>query len=497
MPQKRIAVDIGAGSGRVFAGWLEADGSLFCEEIHRFSTADMFLLDRRVLNVFRYYEEILQALRIFAAKHGPAASSIGVDSFSSDFTLLDSLGRPAILVRSYRDGNLVPMEPVIEREFGSYRLYRRNGNHSMPGDTLQQLLRMREEKEPALENPGGLLFVADLFHYLLGGRMANEHSMVSYSRLFDRENDVWDDEVFDTFGLPRGIRTAVARAGEVLGELRPDIARETGISPGMPIICPCTHDTSSAALCIPDSGDDWAFVSSGSWSLVGTETAEPVFLEKAWKNNFSNSTMPLLANMFKKCVTGMWLMQQCRKSWNNAPDAQLAALAEQCPDTPYFIEVDHRDFYSPPDMPAAVRAAVFRDYGVSLDPGDRGVVVRICLQSLAMKYRFCLDLLTEMTGKQFHKIYITGGGGKNSLLNQMTASVANIPVHTGIDEASVTGNLLLQMYGSGELPSRKAMREVVARSFPMHIAQPREAEFWNKKYDQYRSDMERARRSDR
>lgn len=485
MPSHHIAVDIGAGSGRAFVGWLD-DGKIHTREIHRFSTSDMLLHDKRVLNSFRFYEEVVRALAIYAKEYGPELRSIGADSFSSDFTILDGWGRPIYPIRSYRDDTLVSVEPFIEERYGSYRLYQRNGNHSMPNDTLQQMIRLRREDDPALDNPHGILFVADLMNFLLGGRLANEHSMVSYSRLWNRNEEAWDAEVMDTFGIPSGITTEVVHAGDMLGTLRDGLVRETKTGAGAEIICACSHDTSSAALSIPDPGDDWAFISSGSWSLVGTETAAPVYAEKAWKHNFSNSTMPLRTNMFKKNVTGMWLMQQCKKAWGKYTDEEMVRMAGDHPDVDLYIDVDRRELYAPADMPRAIADVVEKTCGKTVDPSDCGLLVRICLQSIAMKYRYYIELLGELSGKDLRKIYIIGGGSKIRLLNEMTASITNLPVRTGVYEGSVTGNLLLQMYGSGELASKEKMRGVVMNTFPVDEFLPENHGEWNRKYERYR-----------
>lgn len=485
MPKYHLAVDIGASSGRAFVGWLEND-CLRSRELHRFQAQDMFFLDRRVRNIFRYYEEIVASLGRFRNEYGCDLASIGVDSYSCDFTILNRWGQPVFLTRSYRDPRLKHMGGAIEREYGGYRLYRRNGNHAIPSDTLQQLLRMRDERDPALDDPHGIMFMADTYHYLLGAGRYAEHSNASYSRIFNRHDNDWDDEVFDAFGLPKGLKTEVVYAGDVIGKIRPDIAADAGIRHGVDIITPCGHDTSCAALSIPDLGDDWAFISSGSWSLIGTETRAPILTEEAWRHNFCNSTMPLRVNMFQKGITGMWFMQQCRKAWGRHSDADIVARAEDEPDLDCFIDVNSMKFYAPPDMPRAVAGTVAADYGMVVDPDDYGQIARICLVSLAMKYRYYLELIREMTGKEIHKIYIVGGGAKNRLLNQLTASICGVPVCTAVTEGSATGNLLLQMYGSGEFSSRQDMRSALRRSFPATVYEPKSVRYWEEKYRLYR-----------
>lgn len=487
---KHLAVDVGAASGRAFIGWLDG-GRLRSREIHRFITGDMFLVDKRVRNIFRFYEEILRALSLYGEREGRELRSIGVDSFGCDFTLLNRNGEIARLIPSYRDSKLESIEPVVDRTYGSYRLYRRNGNHSLPSDTLQQLIRLRRAGDPALDDTGPLLFVAEAFHYMLGGRVANEYSQASYSRFYNVHEQKWDDEVLRAFDLPAALKTEVVFCGDVAGRLRPELAAEAGLAGETEIICPCCHDTSSAALAVPDHGDDWIFISSGSWSLLGTETVAPICGELAWRHNFSNSGMPLgTTNMFKKNITGMWLMQEAKRCWKTFGDEEMVRLAEEAGDNEWYIDVNSMEFYSPTDMPGAVAKRVEQDFAAGIDRDDVGPIVRICLHSLALKYRYYLDLLRKLTGKAINKIYILGGGSRNALLNQMAADATGLPVYTGIYEGSVAGNLLLQMYGSGLLSSKAAMRQVVMDTFPLTEWLPREPELWERKYRSYLDAMQ-------
>lgn len=486
---KHLAIDIGAASGRAFVGWLD-DGRLQSREIHRFVTGDVFLVDKRFRNIFRFYEEILEALRLYGEREGRGLRSLGVDSFGCDFTLLNRNGEIARLIPSYRDSRMESVEQIVDQTYGSYRLYQRNGNHSLPSDTLQQLIRLRRAGDPALDDPGALLFVAEAFHYMLGGRIANEYSQAGYSRFYNVHDQDWDDEVMRAFGLPAALKTEVVFCGDVVGTLRQELAAEAGLDTGTEIICPCCHDTSSAALAVPDPGDDWIFISSGSWSLLGTETAAPICGEQAWRHNFSNSGMPVgTSNMFKKNITGMWLIQEAKRCWKRYGEAEMIGLAEDAPDNDWYIDVNSMEFYSPADMPLAVAARVRNDFRADVGRDDVGPIVRVCLHSLALKYRYYLDLLREITGKTINKIYILGGGSRNTLLNQMTANATGLPVYTGVYEGSVTGNLLLQMYGSGRLSSKAAMRRIVIDSFPQTEWSPREVGHWERKYQRYREAM--------
>ena len=483
--QRHLAVDIGSESGRAFAGHIE-NGRLCAEEIHRFRTQFMQLGDRSIRNFYRYHEEILEALRLYAVKYGPDLASVGVDAWGGDFVLLNRAGDVLRLPSSYRANALASdAAAVAEDKFGAWNIYRRNGNQSMPTDTLHQLIRLRAANDPSLDDPRAILFVADLFHYFLGAEPACEHSLASYCRVYNAARDDWDEEILRAFGIPPAIRTKIVRAGDVIGRVNGKILRQAGLDEGVPIVTPCSHDTACAALAVPDEGDDWAFISSGTWSLMGVETAAPVLGELAFRSNFSNSTMPLMTNMFKKNITGTWIIQQCAKAWARYGYDEIVSLAEAAADEDLFIDIDATDFYAPEDMPAAVSAFVARNFGRNVAPDDAGAIARIVFQSMALKYRYYLEKLLEASGRRISKIYILGGGSKNRLINRFTAAATGYSVFTGVYEASSTGNLLLQAYGCGELKDKAQMRRVVKDSFPLNEFSPDGAAAWDRKYKAY------------
>ncbi len=454
-----------------------------------FPHARPFFLNRRIRNFYNYYEEILQGMRAYSDEFGATLDFIGVDAFGSDFTLLDRCGDPALLTPSYRQDKQKRQDSLIDEIFGCYRLYQHNGNHSMTSDTLQQLLRMQQNNDPALDDPSAILFFADIFHYLLGAPACCEHSLASYSRFYDNREQRWDDEVIKAFNLPEGLKTKVVYCGERIGTVYDAIARDVGLQPGTAIVTPCSHDTSCAVLAVPDDADDWIFISSGSWSLLGTETASMILSEEAWRANMSNSSMPFRANMLKRNINGMWLMQECQRLWKKYSFDDLVALAESAPDNDFYIDVDNPRFFAPENMPVAIVDDVNVRYGVSLQADDAGSVTRICLQSLAMKYRYFTELIIRLTGKNFTKIHIVGGGGRNRMLNSLAASITGLPVISGVYEASVAGNLLLQAYGLGLVKDRAEIRQVVRNSFDLVETRPVDAEKWDPRYQKYLRDL--------
>lgn len=484
--KRHLAVDIGSESGRVYAGYV-SDGKVYTEEIHRFQTQFMQAHHKSLRNIYRYHEEIIKALGQYAASYGKELESIGVDSWGSDFVLLDRDGNISRLPASYRaTSESSDAAEIIEQRFGLKNVYFRTGNQAMPTDTLSQLVRLIRDRDPAMDDPGGILFMGDAYHYLLGAAASCEHSLAGYSRFYNNGKDCWDEEIMERFGLPQTLRMPVVRAGDVIGCVDPVILREAGIEGEVKIITPCTHDTSCAALAVPDLGSDWAFISSGTWSLLGTETEAPVINELSYRYNLSNSSMSLGTNMLKKNIQGMWIIQQCRRAWGDSESyEELVRLAEAQEDNECYIDVDREEFYSPDNMAKAVAGAVNRDFGTEVNWRDRGKISRICYESLALKYRWYCDKILTAADKKISRIYILGGGSKNKLLNQLTANATGYPVCTGVTEGSSVANILLQAYGSGEVKSKKEMRQIVCGTFEKQTYCPENKEIWDKKYDAF------------
>lgn len=483
-----LAIDIGSESGRAYVGWIEQD-QLHTEEIHRFVTQDVFIKNRHVRNLYRYYEEILQSLALYSARFGSPLRSIGVDAWGSDFVLLNRRGEVARLPSSYRDSDSNDVAPLVEERLGCWQVYQKTGNQEMPADTLHQLLRLQKDGHPSLDQPSAILFLADLFHYWLGSKPCCEHSLASYGRLFNNDSEEWDQDIFTAMRLPQSMQSQVVYAGDSIGYVHPEILRKTGISSPVEIITPCSHDTACAALSVADTGNDWAFISSGTWSLLGMETNRPICSAKAWRNNFSNSSMPLRTNMFKKIITGTWIIQRCSESWGLYSYEELVELAEAIGQNELYIDVDSKELYAAENMPLAISKQVQGLFGSEVDPLDAGRISRIWMESLAMKYRYYLEKLLDVSRKSISKVYILGGGSRNRLLNQLVANAIGYEVHTGVYEGSSVGNLLLQAFGCDEIEDKHHMRQIVYNTFPQTIYYPQDSSNWDKKYKVFLYDV--------
>lgn len=482
--KKYMAIDIGAASGRAIVGYLEQN-RLMIKEIHRFETGDIFLINARVRNVQYWYGEILNALKQYSFIFGSELYSIGTDSMGEDFVLLDRSGGILRVPPSYRD--LKCDKRVIAREeslYGNERLYEICGNQSVSNDTLRQLISLSLYEAEVLERTDGLLYLGDFFHYLLCGSRSVEHSLASYGKLYNQREQCFEDSIFSSFHIPEALKGSITLCGEELGDIHREIGRDTGIKSGTRVISPCTHDTACAAFAVPADGNEWAFISSGSWSIAGIATDYPVINKRAWKFNCSNSSMPFGKNMFKKLIAGMWIIQRCSREWGIRSFSQIVSKAQSVRENRFYFDPDLPELYNPSSMTKQLCRIIRQNYGTAIDPRDVGFIACICFESLALKYRYTLDEISRITDRRIREIYIVGGGSRNNLLNQMTANACGYPVITGIEEASAVGNLLCQMAGSGEI-ALCDRAELLKNSFPLSVYEPAEKELWEEKYDSY------------
>jgi rhamnulokinase len=480
-----LAFDLGAESGRAMLGSFDG-GKLQLEVVHRFANGPVRLLDSMHWDVLFLYHEMLAALRkVAGAQHG--IRSLGVDSWGVDFGLL---GRGGVLLgnpRHYRDPHT---EGVMEAAFGRVRradIYRRTGLQFMRFNSLFQLLAMKRDHSPVLEAAEHLLLISDLFHFFFTGNMAVELTNASTTQLLDPVTRSWTFDLVETFGLPGKVLGNLVQPGTNLGLLRSSVAHEAGM-PSVPVIAPATHDTGSAVAAVPAQGKSWAYISSGTWSLMGVELPAPCVTEPSLAYNFTNEGGVDGTTRFLKNIMGLWLVQECRRSWERAGQVfdydQLASLANAAEPLRSLIDPDDASFLLPDDMPAAI-GEFCRRSGQPV-PADPGALVRCALESLALKYRWTLECMEELHGRSFDVIHVVGGGSRNQLLCQLTADACNRPVHAGPVEATAIGNLLMQARGLGLVGSLAEAREIVRRSFAVDVYEPRRPEIWDEPYARFK-----------
>jgi rhamnulokinase len=483
-PTKILAFDLGAESGRALIG--SFDGArVGLDVVHRFPNGGVQTLGRLHWDVLRLYGEMVAGLRRAHAEHGPLAS-LGVDTWGVDFALVGRDGAILGNPRHYRDPHT---ESIMDAAFARVpreEIFRQTGIQFMRFNSLFQLLAMQRDRSPALEMAESLLFIPDLLHYWFTGVKANEYTDASTSQLIQPGSRTWALDLVRSFGLPERILGPLVQPGTTLGPLHSSVVADAGV-PAMPVIVPATHDTASAVAAVPSRGESWAYISSGTWSLMGAETRAPLTDERALAVNFTNEggidgTIRLLKN-----VMGLWLVQECRRAWEKAGSTysyeELMRLAEAAPAFVSLVNPDDAGFILPPHMPQAL-ADFCRKTGQPA-PQDPGPVVRCALESLALRYRWVLGRLEELVGKRLDVIHIVGGGCQNTLLCQLTADACDRPVLAGPVEATALGNVLVQAIGLRFLGSLADARAVVRRSFEVRTYEPRQSERWHEPYARF------------
>ena len=481
-----LALDLGAESGRGLLGRFDGE-RLELEELHRFPNGPVRMLDTLYWDLPRLLEELKIALRKGAG--GGELDGVGIDTWGVDFGLIGRgdtlLGNPVHYRDARTDGMLDAAFHRIPRE----RIYEITGLQFLPFNTIYQLLALRASNSPLLEMAETMLMMPDLLGWLLTGRRAGERTDASTTQLLDPRKGTWSDELCAGLGIPRAILPDLIEPGTELGPLRKSVLEELGLSRPVAVIAPATHDTASAVVAVPaqsglpaaaPSPPDWCYLSSGTWSLLGVEIPRPVINAQTMGYNFTNEggvagTIRLLKN-----IMGLWLVQESRRTWARAGREwsyeELTARAQVAPRFSALVDPDDPSFLAPGDMPARLSAYCQRTN--QPPPADEGALVRCCLESLALKYSWAIDKLEKILGTTIRTIHVVGGGAKNAPLCQFTADACNRPVHAGPVEATAIGNILMQALARGRLGSLTELREVVARSFPVTVYEPRETKAW-------------------
>lgn len=484
MGARIVAFDLGAESGRAVVGELDR-GKLSLNIARRFPNVPVKLLDTAHWNVLAMFQE-MQAGLAAAAAEGEVAS-LGCDSWGVDFGLVSAkgelVGNPVIYRDPRTDGMPEAAYEIVPRD----EIYRATGIQIMQINTLFQLFSLAKSGSPLLKAAGKLTMMAGLFHFLFTGRVAEEFSLATTSQMYDPFARDWAKELLGRLGLPVGILPEVVPCGTEIGPLRRDIAEETGAK-GVRVLAPPSHDTASAVAAVPATGEGWAYLSSGTWSLMGAEIPSPIVSEKALQWNFTNEGGAGGGIRFLKNIMGLWLVQQCRAQWERGGEAldydALVALAADAEPFQAVVNPDDPAFLHPPDMPAAIREYCVRTG--QKPPESRGAIVRCALESLALRYRATLARLDDVLGRKHNVLHVVGGGSRNDLLNQFTADACGVPVVAGPVEATAAGNVLMQAVALGELGGPEDVRRVVRDSFETKTFGPGDAARWDEAFERFR-----------
>ncbi|MBQ0024867.1 MAG: rhamnulokinase [Bacteroidales bacterium] len=480
-----LAFDLGATSGRAIIGTLE-QGTLRLDEIHRFPNHIIKVNGHFHWNIFSLYEEILEGLRKAAAA-GVEISSIGIDTWGVDVAFTGSDGAILGLPYSYRDPHTegVP-EEFFEKCISRDELYGRTGIQVMNFNTLFQLYAMNRDGSSQLKAAEKILFIPDALSYLLTGKMVTEYTIASTSHFLDPRSKKLDTQLLASAGVDAGKFSPIVFPGHRTGTLRPEIARECGL-PELPVVAVAGHDTASAVAAVPALTEHFAYLSSGTWSLMGIETKEPVLTPEAAKANITNEGGVEGTTRFLKNITGMWIIENLLSEWKKAGKsysyADLAPLAESGRRFCTFINPDDPSFANPASMQAAIDS--YCAATGQQKPDSHGSYVRTVFESLALRYRQVLELIEKTAGFPVEVLHIIGGGSKNALLNQFTADATGCTVAAGPSEATAIGNVMLQAYSAGVVDSLAAMRKVISDCVEVERFQPRDTEQWDAAYEKY------------
>ena len=485
-----LAIDMGASSGRHVMGLFDGQ-KLRLEEVYRFENGAVEVDGNLYWDLLGLWTNVRAGLRAADTRLGGDVASVGVDTWGVDFGLLgrgdELLGNPY----HYRDRRTNDMPDAAFGVVSREEIFRHTGLQFLQFNTLFQLLAMKRANSPLLETAQTLLMIPDLFHWLLTGVKCNEMTEASTSQFYNPVTGDWATELLEKFGLRTDILGKIEQPGTELGPLRKNLIAETGLSAAK-VVLPASHDTGSAvaavpAQSIPGQRPDWCYISLGTWALMGIESPKPVINDTVLRLNFTNEGGVDRTSRVLKNITGMWLLQECRRMWNhggrNWDWEDLNRLSGAAQPLASFIDPDASDFVAPANMPETICEFCKRT-GQTV-PEDEGAVLRCALDSLALKFRHVLGMCEELAGGRMETIHIVGGGTQNRQLCQAAADACGRRVVAGPIEATAIGNVMVQAVSAGDVASLAEAREVIGRSFEVDEYEPHETAMWDEAYERF------------
>jgi rhamnulokinase len=476
-----LAIDLGAESGRVMAG-LWNGKTIRLEEVHRFPNGPVMLADSLRWDTMRLWAEIQHGLALAARKYGQSIVSVGADTWGVDYVLLSRSGELLGQPFAYRDARTNGLMEKAFKKVPRAEIFAQTGLQFLQFNTLFQLLAHKHAHRDLLEAADVMLFTPDFVHWALCGSRVAEFTIASTSQCLNPLTRNWATGLLKKFDLPLRMFPTVVPPGTTLGTLRSGLAQRLGVR-GVKVVAPPSHDTASAVAGVPTASTgraNWAYISSGTWSLMGVEVKKASLSARTQELNLTNEggldgTYRLLKN-----IMGLWLVQQCKRAFDargrKYEYAELAKLAAKAPALRSIVNPDDSRFLNPPNMPRALQEFCRETHQPI--PKTEGELVRCAYESLALRYCEVLGWLEELTGNRIEVIHIVGGGSQNQILNQFTADACQCPVVAGPVEATALGNLLVQVRASGELSSLADMRRVIRQSSDVKTYQPGKADAW-------------------
>jgi rhamnulokinase len=479
-----LSYDLGASSGRALLGHL-TDNRIVVEELHRFPNDPVQVGGHMYWDILRLFHEIKQGL--LKAKHqGVNPQSLAIDSWATDFGLIGKNGELLGNPYHYRD---LHTDGVMENLFKTVppsAIFDRTGIQFLPFNTIYQLRALKEADSPLLREANRFLMIPDLIRYFLTGEMHNEFTNATTTQLYNPVEAQWDAKLLERLDLPASWFGPVVHPGTPVGQLRSSVMEELGVG-SIPVIAVAEHDTGSAVVAVPATERSFAYLSCGTWSLMGTEVEQPVINDMALKLNFTNEGGAYGTYRLLKNIMGLWILQECMREWERAGKSykisDFVEMAEGASPFTTFIDPDDIRFLRSGGMPDRIRQYC-KEKGQTI-PEEPGAIVRCILESLALKYRYVLEKTEYLCGKRFNGLHMVGGGIQNKLLCRWTAGAIGRPVWAGPTEASGIGNLAVQWISHGEFKDIWEARAAVRESFPVIVYEPELTDDWQDAYGKF------------
>jgi len=490
--KKILAIDLGAESGRGVLGEFTGD-RIEIKELHRFPTHNAKVNSHIYWDVLGIYSEIKKIISL--AKEEGDVEGVGITTWGVDFGLF---GQKNLLLSNpfhYRDSRTQGIPEEVFAQVSRERLYEKTGIQSIPISSLFQLCSTKKEFPVLLENAEKLLFMPDVFNFFLTGEQFSEYTIATTSQMYNSNGHGqlraprgnWNYDILGELGLPSKCLAEVISPGTFIANVSDEIKEDTGCG-NIPVYAVCCHDTASAVAAVPASENLWAYISSGTWSLLGVETDNPIINEKSLGYNFSNEGGFGGSIRFLKNIMGLWIWQECRKQWvkdgKEFSYLEMTDMADSAQPFTAFIDVNSKEFLFPGDMIGKIQSYC-KKTGQNV-PEDIPSITRVILESLAMEYKHAFENLEETIQNKIETLHIVGGGSQNRLLSQFAASATKKIVMAGPVEATSAGNLLVQMIAKKEVSDLSQLRAVIRNSFPLFVYQPRETSLWDQHYETYK-----------
>ena len=483
-----IIADFGASNGRVTAGNFNGK-KFFLNEVHRFENIPVYASNNLYWDVLRLYSDLKLGIHAALSKH-KNIDSIGLDTWGIDFGFIDKNGNLISNPGNYRDEKRWSIVDELYSVISKKELYKKTGAIIIPVASIYQLFHLKKINATELINAWKFLMMTDIFNYFLTGEVFNEFTSTTITLMYDQKKRTWDEDILNKLGISKKIFPKTIMPGTKIGNIKKNVCEEMGINPIL-VVAPCTHDTPGAIAGIPVVNEkrDWAFLSIGTWCVIGIENEDLIINNKSLEKGYYNEGSATGNNLFVKNITGLWLIQQCRKKWISKTNKgitwdEIDHKALKAIEFKSFINVDDPLFsQSKVDMPKTI--SKYCKESRQDHPTDIAEVARCVLESLAFRFKYDIKVLENLTNKKFEVLYIVGGGVKNKVLCQFASDATGLPIYTGPAESTTVGNLLMQLKAMGEIDSLDEGREISLNSSIVSYYKPKNKDKWDDKYPKF------------